>query len=249
MSLQLDLFAEPPPPPVAPVAIEPDGLAERIIAAGLAHNGYLLTLNRGINIAAMNLPSRMMQWPLEFMDRTRRADRESALLLRHPDFEGFPFVDQVEAAIGVRPRWEPEDEFGRDRAASHRYFHAIDLLTDEHWPDLLATANFTDRNAIVSGLKFHAEYGGLNIANARSVLAEIGEEELADRSAAYLESAQCSVTTAQQGQFPGFAHDSGNAQSIWAAIHGLEDKKFRREKSGWLRFSPSFLKEKLEAAA
>lgn len=249
MMLQLDLFAEPPPPPVAPVAIEPDALAERIIAAGLAHNGFLLSLNRAINISAMDLPSRMMQWPVEFMDRSRRENGESALLLRHPDFADFPFVDQIEAAIGVRPSWEPEDEFGRERGSNHRYFHALDLLTDQHWTDLLATVNFTDRNAIVSGLKFHAEYGGLSIANTRSVLAEIGEHEPADRSAAYLASDRLRITNALQGQFPRFDHDSGSAQSVWATIHGLEDKKFRREKSGWLRFAPAFLKEKIEAAA
>lgn len=248
-SLQLDLFVEPPAPPVAPVEIEPDPLVDRLVGRGLVANSFLLSLNQAMGIPAMDLPSRLFQWPVEFVDRKRRDDGQSVLLLNHPDLAGMPFLEEIEARAGVRPHWEPTDEYGRDRGERHRYFHALDLLTDEHWLDLLRTRNFTDRSGIVAGLKYHADYGGLSIASMRSVLVEIGETEPDDKSTAYLSSDCVRVTNAQQGQFVGFAHDRGNTASVWAAVHGLEAKKFKRDKSGYLRFASAFLEEKLSVAA
>lgn len=240
---QLDLFAEPAPAVIAQHEPEPDALVDRLIEKGMVHNSYLLTLNQALGIPAMDLPSRLFQWPVEFVDRARRKDGESVLLLNHPDLAELPFVDQIEARAGVRPVWEPTDEYGRDRGERYRYFHALDLLTDDHWLDLLRTRNFTDRDGIVVGLKYHAEYGGLSVANTRSVLSEIGEAEPDDKSAAYLDS-HCQITEAQQGKFVGFKHDRGSAAQVWATIYGLEAKKFRRDQSGYLRFSKAFLEQK-----
>lgn len=244
---QLSLFDEPVAPPV--VALEPDHLVEGMVAADLAPNEYILTINRAIQVSACDLPSRLFQWPVEFVDRSRREDGQSVLLLNHPDLVGMGFVDEIERRCGFRPQWEPTDEFGRDRGERHRYYHALDLLTDEHWRDLIATRNFTDRAGIVAGLKYHADYGGLSNDNARAVLAEIGEAEPDDRSAAYLASDQVRITNAQQGQFVGFAHAPGDVASVWATIHGLEAKQFRRDQSGYLRFAPAFLAEKTERIA
>src|SRR5690606_30888370 len=110
------------------------------------------------------------------------------------------------------------------------WFHALDLLTDEHWQDLLRTRNFTDRDGIVGGLSYHATYGGLNTANMRAVLAEIGEAEPDDKSEAFLASDDCRVTEALQGKFVGFRHSPGGAAHIWATVHGLEAKKFKRDR-------------------
>lgn len=248
-ALQLDFFAEPPPPNLGPVPHVPDPLVDSLVTSGIAPNEYLLTINRSIFFpAVMGLPSRLFRFPIEFVDRARREDGKSALLLNHPDLARMPFVGEIEERTGVRPVWEATDEFGRERDR-YSWCHALDLLTDEHWKDLLATRNFTTRNGIVSGLKYHADYGGLSTVNMRSVLAEIEEPEPDDMSAAYLASDQVKITNAAQGQFVGFARDTENAVSIWAAIHGLEAKKFKRDKSGFLRFSPAFLAEKLEAAA
>ena len=241
---QLDMFAEPAPPPVI---IDTDPLVARIVGADLASNEYILAINRAIRVSASDLPSRLFQWPVEFVERDRREDGQSALLLRHPDLAGMAFVDEVERRCGVRPHWEATDEFGRDRGERWRYFHALDLLTDEHWRDLIATRNFTDRDGIVIGLKYHVDYGGLSTDNMRAVLAEIDEPEPADRSAAYLASDQVRVVNAQQGQFVGFAHAPGNAASVWAAVHGIETKMFRRDKQGALRFAPAVLAERIAA--
>lgn len=243
-AVQLDLFAAPVAPPAI---VESDPLVDRLIEAGVAPNEYLLSINRAIHVAACDLPSRLFQWPIEFVDRSRRDDGHSVLLLNHPDLAGMAFVDEIEKRTGVRPHWEPTDEFGRDRGERHRYSHALDLLTDEHWRDLLATRNFTDRAGIVAGLKYHADYGGLGTDAMRAMLAETDEPEPDDRSAAYLASERVHVTNAQQGKFVGFDPAPGSAASVWAAVHGLEARKFIRDRSGFLRFSAAFLTEKSAA--
>lgn len=241
--MQLDLFAPPPQPPVG---LDPDPLASRLVESGLVVNEYLLGLNRALSIPCHDLPSRLFQWPVEFVGRDRREDGVSVILLNHPDLASFPFADEIEGAIGERPHWEPRDEFGRDRGERHRYFHALDLLTDEHWHGLIETINFTDRQGIIYGLRYRMDYGGLSVANARAVLAEIGSQEPGDRSEAFLRSEAVRVAHAQQGKFVGMW--TRDEQSVWAAIHGIEGGLFKRDRNGSLRFSTSFLAEK-EAAA
>lgn len=244
-AMQLDLFAAPPPPVLGPLPHVPDPLVDRLVSSDMAPNEYLLTINRALNCpAVMDLPSRLFQWPVEFVDRSRREDGQSALLLNHPDLADLPFVEEIERRAGQRPVWEAEDEYGRDRGERYRYGHALDLLTDDHWLDLLRTRNFTDRDGIVCGLSYHATYGGLSTANMRSVLAEIDDAEPDDLSEAYLASDDCRVTEALQGKFVGFRHDKGGTAHIWATVHGIEAKKFKRDKSGYLRFAPAFLAEK-----
>jgi hypothetical protein len=49
-----------------------DRLAERIIAAGLAPNSFILELNRGLtNPHPLPLPSRLYQFPIEFVEMSR----------------------------------------------------------------------------------------------------------------------------------------------------------------------------------
>lgn len=233
--MQLDLFA---PPPIIPPIITADVVAERLIESGLVPSEYWLTINRCMQIPCHDLPSRLFQWPVEFVDRKRREDGASTILLNHPDLAEFPFVDEVEEKTGVRPHWEAYDEYGRERN-NHRYFHAMDLLTDEHWRGLIETLNFTDNAGIISGLKFRMDYGGLSIANARTVLAVIESVEPIDRSALFLRSDAVKVNSTQQGKFVGMWTKE---QSVWASIHGLEDGLFKR-KGGFLTFSKQFLAE------
>lgn len=242
-AMQLDLFAEPPAPPTAPVEVEPDPLVERLVGGKLTPNEYLLTMNRALySPPAMDLPSRLFQWPVEFVDRSRRPDGKSALLLNHPAFAGMPFVDEVEARCGTRPVWEALDEFGRDRAERYRYFHAMDLLTDEHWQDFLATRYFTDHRSTIVGMHYRAIYGGLSTGNMRAAMLALGEVEPEGQSVEYLASDAVQITTALQGIFVGLSERT--AAAIWACVHGLETKKFKRDKSGYLRFTAPFLAEK-----
>lgn len=243
-STQLDMFAAPP---TVAIEIKPDPLVEKLIASGLVHNEYLLNLNASLSVARDDLPSRLFQFPVEFVARDDDDDEsESRLLLRHPDLASLPFVDEIEAKTGYRPVWEPLDEFGRDRGSNWRYFHAVDLLTDEHWRDLIETRNFTDNKAIALALCFHADYGRLSNANMRSVLAEVGSKEPNDRSTAYLNSTHVRIMNCQQGKFVGF--QTRDHRAVWAAIHGLEDGLFKRDRSGHLRFAPAFLSQKESAS-
>jgi len=241
-ALQLDLFA--PPPPIH-VEIGTDPLVTALIKHGYAHNEYLLDINHSINVEAFSdLPSRLFQFPIEFVDRSRQEDGESKLWLRHPDLTGMTFVSRIERDTGVRPVWAPVDEFGRERRQG-AFWHAIDLLTDEHFRGMLDTRNFTDWPMVINGLRYHMDYGGLSIAHARIVLSEYRSIEPEDRSAAFLKSDAVRVTNAQQGKFVGMWTE--DERSVWAAIHGLEDGFFKRDRNGHLRFSPAFLAEK-EAA-
>jgi hypothetical protein len=237
--MQLDMFAEPPRP-----APPPDPVAEKIVGVGYAPNEYILGLNRAINVIYGELPSRLFQFPVEFVSRDRQPDGQSKLWLRHPDFEGLPFLDIIERDVGVRPVWSPVDEYGRDRTEG-MFWHAIDLLDDAHFRDMLATRNFTDKRWVINGLRFHLDCGSLSVKNARAVLAEYGCTEPDDRSEAFLNSPEVRVCNCQQGKIVGMW--TRDERSVWAAIHGLESKRFKRDRAGYLRFSPGFLAEK-EAA-
>jgi len=241
--MQFDLFTPSPPPPAVYI---PDPVADAIIGHGYAHNQFLLSLNRWIDVSYGDLPSRLFKHPIEFVDRDRQEDGKSKLWLRHPDFEGSPFLDTIEKQVGTRPYWSPLDEFGRDRNIG-TFWHAIDLLTDEYFRAMLATRNFTDWQSVINGLRYRMNYGGLSIENARIVLAEYESAEPEDRSADFLHSDAVRVANCQQGKFVGMWTE--DEQSVWAAIHGLEDKKFKRDRNGHLRFSPAFLEEKERTAA
>ena len=245
---QLSMFdlMIPPPPPVIALERPVDEAKARILSSGLAHNEYMMSLGSALRVKLINdWPSRMFKFPTEYVDGADREDGQTTILLNHPEFAEYAFVDECEQRCGIRPVWEPFDKFGRDRGARHRYFHAIDMMTDEHWQILLDTINFTDRSAMIGALRYHADYGGISIKNMRSILDFMGMEEPADRSEAFLHSSECRVTECSGGKFVGiWAKDERGA---WAAIHGLEAKLFRRDQSGHLRFSKDFLAQK-EAA-
>lgn len=241
--MQLELFAPPPPPP-PPAVSETDPVVEALISHGYVRNKYLMDLNRSIDIGYGDLPSRLFKHPIEFVDRERLKDGKSKLWLRHPDFEDWPILDEIEHKVGTRPYWSPVDEYGRDRDIG-KFWHAIDLLTDEHFRGMLDTRNFTDKRSVINGLRYRMDYGGLSTKNARTVLSEYGCEEPADQSEAFLRSDAVKVIAALQGKFVGMW--TKDEQSVWAAIHGLERGLFKRDRSGYLCFSKAFLAEK-EAA-
>lgn len=236
---QLDLFAAPAKPPQQVQAR--DSLVDALIERGYAPNEYVLNLNRWIDVTFGDLPSRLFKHPIEYVGSDRQKDGRGRLWLRHPDFADTPFIDEIERAVGVRPYWTPVDEFGRDRNIG-RFWHAIDLLVDEQFRAMLDTRNFTDKQSVINGLRYHMDYGGLSIANARTVLAEYDCVEPDDRSEAFLRSDAVKVTNAQQGKFVGMW--TKDEQSVWAAIHGLEHGFFKRDRTGFLRFSLAFLAEK-----
>ncbi|WP_080580050.1 MT-A70 family methyltransferase [Sinorhizobium fredii] len=208
-----------------------DALADALVATGLAPSKYILHLNRGLtNPAALDLPSRLFRFPVEFMD-AERGGGESRLLLRHPlvwqVLQVTDFLADIEQKIGVRPVWEPLDEFGRDFGEKWRWYHAVDLCNDKHWQGLLKTARFTDREKIFSAVKLGLEGKSLSLKNARSVMAELESVEP--------EIAASAEIMLGKALMP-YQHDKGklispnisdrNETGAWLVIHGLEDGFF-----------------------
>lgn len=155
--MQLDLFPPPAPPiPVAaPVERAPDPLAEKLVATGLVPGDWYLHLNSCLRDNEWSgAPSRMFLFPVEYVKADRRGDGQSALLLYHPALADMPYAMRVYELTGIKPHWEPLDEYGRDRGLNRRWHHAVDLCTKAHWRDLLASRHLTDDALILDAVDF-----------------------------------------------------------------------------------------------
>ncbi|MGM4909141.1 MT-A70 family methyltransferase [Rhizobium sp. 768_B6_N1_8] len=230
--LAREFFGDEPPEPIE------DPAKKAVLDAGLAHNNYLLELDRSFNNGpALDTPSRLLRNPIEFFDRQRFGGIASELRLRHPRLREHPqiaaYIAEVEERTGLPVVWKPEDEFGRDFGRDYRYFHALDLATDKDWQVLIETDFLTDREAICSGVLFGLQYKGISVKNARALMAHIGSSEPEDRSGTLLMSSGlnpfrngkeklCSPNISPRGE-----------AGAWVAIHGLED--------GWLNYAGHFL--------
>ncbi len=226
----------------------PDPLAERLITAGLVPNQFILELNRGLtNPHPEALPSRLFRFPIDFEARETPEDK-SRLLLKHPALADHPFVHEVAAKTGETPIWEPLDEFECDRGAQGRWWHAVDLMSEAHWRDLLATRHFTDDDAIAAAIVFALECGArISAATARQVLAAVGAAEPADRSQgllmsdaiqpAYIVERHPRTGKLIREHWPFNVKDRG-ASGAWLMVHGIEDGWFEYRRDGHLQLSP-----------
>lgn len=248
--IQLDFFAPPPPPPPKPRGS--DALTQRLIALDLASNAGLLSINRTLSDWRLDrsdwgnwaLPSRAFKFPVEYIEAGRIDEDNAYLALNHPALGAHPYVRMLEEKLGEPIPWLEEDEFGRDRGAKWRYFHALDLCTDELFLSLIELPEFTDEEGAASGANYAVRYGQLSPGHGRAVLQFFGHEEPADRSAAALEARivrpdpqwmddnMKPTATPRFGMNDGGYHAGASAfttaQRAWAWIHGLED--------GWFKF-------------
>lgn len=258
LSCQFELFAPPPPPPPAA-----DMLAARILEAGLERSEWLLNNNRALGCWQIgndlpypwSLPSRAFKFPIEFRGGQGKGD--GWISLRHPLLADHPYVIEVGERLGEPVPWRKVDEFGRPLEANTQWFHAIDLMTEAHWRDLLDTAQFTDPKsllrAVALALQFPAGYEGkgkksgqISIATARTVLDWLGCVEPEDRSRAALmsEKLRPSPIVERNGKgvvtltrWPLNLHLDCAEDEAWAMIHGLEDGLFVRTRSGFVEWS------------
>ncbi|WP_082006103.1 MT-A70 family methyltransferase [Ensifer sp. ZNC0028] len=208
-----------------------DRLAEALIDAKLAPSSAVLHFDRGLtNPASVSLPSRLFRFPIEFMSAERGGD-ESRLLLRHPLLwqvsDVVDFLVEVEKKTGVRPVWEPLDEFGRDFGERWRWYHAVDLCNDRYWQGLIETMRFTDRDKVFAAVQIGLDGKSLSLKNARAIMSEL---ESAEPSTAL------SVELMLGNALRPYQHDKRKLISpniavrdeagAWMVIHGLEDGFF-----------------------
>ena len=222
-------------PETAPeaVASETDGVLAAILAAGLEANEFLLHLNSGLtNNRRCSLPSRLFEFPVEFIPAKRNGGKESRLVLRHPDLwaadDVVPFLEDIQARTGIRVEWADAGELGRDVSDRWRWLHAIDLCKDKHWQGLLATANFTCPDKIFRAVRINLQGKELSLKNARAIMQALDAVEPVGRSVEGLLGK--GLWPYQDGKRKYIAPNIGleGAASAWLAIHGIKD--------GWLAY-------------
>ncbi|WP_077961665.1 hypothetical protein [Ensifer adhaerens] len=216
-----DLMMPPAPPPVV------DVVRQAVLNSGLVPNDFILDLNGGItNNRSTSLPSRLFRFPVSVV---KDQGGQSHVLLRHPrlresaDVAGF--LDEIEEKAGIRPEWR--QEFANQHYMTiGAWWHAVDLCTNKHWQDLLATSQFTDHGAILKASQLHVEWGSLSIKNARTILNGFGCVEPEDRSRASLLGDGIWPGRTSGGIAPNIKYQA--EAGVWVAIHGIEDGWFKR---------------------
>lgn len=223
------------PPPPSP-------LKAAILAAGLAHNEYLLGLSNALEDPAPRYPrSRMFQWPIS-VDRF-----EDRLTVCHPVMTFEPFVQRVMATLRHPIEVEPHP------AGCHgAYHHGVDLAYDDCFRDLIKTAHLVDDLVIMRAVAIGVMGDRLSTANARELIgAVLDAPEPEDQSAtnlthhsdilspAFLDSsAGTSKPKTGKGKWAVNLWGRRNpVAAMWTAIHGVENGHFKRDKTGYHYFS------------
>ena len=213
---------------------------DRLIEAGVLHNAFEASNNGCLTVPEdhrrgfpWSLPSRAYTYGIRISDhyegherrRSQRLTVGQESLLEHPyvavlrdlGFEVSVDVSQV------------------SQAAPTSWRHAVDLMTNRHWQDLLATRRHTFPEYIANAVSHALQCKDFRIEHARSVMTEMGWAEPGDRSVDLLRG---------QGLQPGRG-DGGFAPNpmsftqtgAWMMIHGMEDGWFVRRR-GHLWMTP-----------
>lgn len=198
-----------PPPLATPIA-------EKLITSGLVPNDFILTLNGGLtNPDDVPAPSRAYQFPIGY--QMPGEDEPEAIYVRHPALADLPFVQHVKSIVG------PFEACHDDRI---EWWHAIDLMNDQHHEHLMATQHLTDRQCLLNAVNLAVQWGRLKHSNARTILNTLGVPEPENRSRGML---------LGDGLWPARIPPEGNGKPYWApnvrsfdaaawmVIHGIED--------------------------
>ena len=234
-----------------------DELGDRIVAAGFAPNGFLLDLNGSISVPAgfelpapWNLPSRLFRFPIEVAKPTSSTPR--TIGLRHPGLAAHPFVQHVEAALGMKldPDGAP-NQYGYSTCQTGLWHHAVDLISEGKWQELLATSHLTTTrnifNAVAYGLRYSTNDEGrarkphLSTSSARAIMDELGASEPTNRAATLRELSKpspCNPEGKGRDNWPiNDGHKSSAEDRAWSFIFGVEDGWFEYDRSGFLNWS------------
>lgn len=255
----------PMPPRYAEVAFpvlqpnEPrlDPVGDLLIAKGLVPNEFLLDLNRCLTTPdAMDLPfpwslpSRLFRFPVRVTEVDDAGERQCFLVT--PALVEHPFVQQVDKELAeIGRKIVGMDDLSQEwHGMDSRWHHAIDLMTEEHWRDLLVTAHFTTPAMILGAVKIALHSRGITTRTARKVMHHLGKAEpgkrfclLHDLMAPML---MKNSDTKEDGSYaPVNGPISSNydqADLAWTFIHCIENSLFEYSQAGFLRWSSEGMK-------
>ena len=107
------------------------------------------------------------------------------------------------------------------RATNSSRHHAVDLMTDTHWEDLLATKRHTFPEYIANAVSYALQYRRLSVAHARAVMSEMKWPEPEGRSVEALQGYGLQPGRVDGGVAPNrmISTETG----AWMMIHGFED--------------------------
>lgn len=222
--MQLDLFAAPPEPTPMGAARPFDAVADKLVRGGWCANQYLIAL-AGCHPASnqrygghWDLPSRLMQFPIETTNALYEDDGQTRVYLRHPLLSEHPWVIELQEALGAP--LETIEGYGNHAI----WWHAVDLGSEDRWNDLLETERFTTRGDISGAVAHCLRYkrSGFNAKRAREVLAAIDSEEPEPTLDGLSAPSICDKRWPINGRF-----------RAWHAVHGIEQ--------GWFKYRGEFL--------
>ncbi|WP_206245861.1 hypothetical protein [Novosphingobium terrae] len=232
-----------------------DTLAGQLIAADLVANEFLLDLNRCLSVprgfplcAPWNLPSRLMQSPIEVI--RAEGDSPRKLGLKHPGLADHPFVQFVEAKLGVQiAREGVVNAYGVSTSEAARYHHAVDLISAGQWRALIDTIHFSEIRSVFAAIAYGLSYshhesatksGLISIAAAREIMREVSAFEPEDRVELMLRFAPPSVTK-PEGSAEHWPINDTTAlcpeEKAWGYIIGHEDGWFTFDRAGFAQWS------------
>ncbi len=228
-----------------------DGLATQIVERGLAASTFLLDINRSLAVPGdfpmpypWNLPSRLFQFPIEVS-----ADNGdgTCLGLMHPLLAAHPFVQHVEAALGLTlDAHGAPNAHGVSKARNGQWWHAVDLVSAGQWRALLDTLEYTTAEDIARAVAYGLTYsrhdgkptGHLSPVEARAIMAAIDAPEPAIRRGMLAFSTPCACKPDTGAVHWPINYPTLPANEVtWALIHGIEDGWFAHDRSGFLHWT------------
>jgi hypothetical protein len=191
----------------------------------------------------------MFKWPVS-VDR-----HDDRLTICHPLMAMEPFVMRVVSTLRVPLAIEPDPP----GCLNGMWHHAVDLASDSNYLDLITTRRYTNDRAIMRGIVIGVMAGRLKTINARTILTEtlpdILDAEPVDQSRhalsraggilhpAFIDTGSANgKAPANKGKWAANLHSRRDpVAELWAAVHGVEDGWFTRDRLGYHYMSPTGL--------
>lgn len=205
----------------------PPPLADRLVAAGLVPDLATLCRNRCLTAKDDDLrdwpwclPSRLYRYGLRYELHSSLGPH---LFVSGEALFEHPFVQRV-ARMGFEIRVSHSDP-------SCGWHHAADLMTAEHWRDLLATRHHVPPECIAGAVSHALELLRIDPRTAREVLGAMGWSEPEGRSEALL-SAEGLKPSARADGGTALGRTSLGPTGAWLMVHGIEDRWFAKRTGG-----------------